>query len=159
MTTLLWLLAVVLILVGLIGTLLPVLPGAVLIFVGMMVAAWADGFSRVGIGTLTFLAILTALVYVVDFVAGAAGARQLGATRWGMWGALVGAVIGLFFGLAGVLIGPFIGAFLGEYWSRRRLSEAGRAGVGAWIGLALGTAARLALVFAMLGVFMTALLL
>lgn len=159
MSLLLWILAVALILVGLVGTLLPVLPGAVLIFIGMLAAAWADGFSRVGIGTLSFLAVLTALVYIVDFVAGAVGARRLGATRWGVWGAILGATIGLFFGLVGILLGPFVGAFLGEYWSRRRLAEAGWAGVGAWVGLALGTAARLALVFAMFGVFATALLL
>ena len=150
---LLWAAAFLLVSVGLIGTLLPVMPGALLIFLGMVAGAWADGFSRVGWGTLLLLAILTVLFYLLDFLAGAYGARRLGASRWGVIGAVVGALVGLFFGFAGVVIGPFVGAVGGELLARRGLAEASRAGAGAWIGLVLSVAARLAIVFAMLGIF------
>ncbi len=153
---LLWVLAFVLILVGLIGTLLPVMPGALLVFLGMFAAAWADDFSRVGWAVLGVLAILTVLFYVLDFLAGAYGARRLGASRWGVIGAILGALVGMFFGFIGVVVGPFVGAVVGELLARRGLLEASRAGAGAWIGLVLSVAARLALIFAMLGIFVIA---
>jgi uncharacterized protein YqgC (DUF456 family) len=153
---LLWVLAVALILVGLIGTLLPVMPGALLVFLGMFAGAWADDFSRVGWAALGVLAILTVLFYVLDFLAGAYGARRLGASRWGVVGAVLGAVVGMFFGFVGVVVGPFVGAVVGELLARRGLLEASRAGAGAWIGLVLSVAARLALIFAMLGIFVVA---
>jgi len=153
---LLWVLAFVLILVGLIGTLLPVMPGALLVFLGMFAGAWADDFSRVGWAVLGVLAILTVLFYVLDFLAGAYGARRLGASRWGVVGAILGALVGLFFGFIGVVVGPFVGAVVGELLARRGLLEASRAGAGAWIGLVLSVAARLALIFAMLGIFVVA---
>lgn len=153
---LLWVLAFALILVGLIGTLLPVMPGALLVFLGMFAGAWADDFSRVGWAALGVLAILTVLFYVLDFLAGAYGARRLGASRWGVVGAVLGAVVGMFFGFVGVVVGPFVGAVVGELLARRGLLEASRAGAGAWIGLVLSVAARLALIFAMLGIFVVA---
>lgn len=155
-TALLWGLALVLILVGLIGTLLPVMPGALLVFLGMVAGAWADDFSRVGWTILVILAVLTILFYVVDFLAGAYGARRLGASRWGVIGAILGALVGMFMGFVGIVIGPFVGAVGGELLARRGLAEASRAGAGAWIGLVLSIAARLALVFAMLGIFVFA---
>ena len=153
---LLWVLAFALILVGLIGTLLPVMPGALLVFLGMFAGAWADDFRRVGWAALGVLAILTVLFYVLDFLAGAYGARRLGASRWGVVGAVLGAVVGVFFGFVGVVVGPFVGAVVGELLARRGLIEASRAGAGAWIGLVLSVAARLALIFAMLGIFVVA---
>ncbi len=153
---LLWGLATGLILVGLIGTFLPVMPGALLVFLGLVAGAWADDFTRVGWMTLAILAILTILVYVVDFLASAFGARRLGASRWGVIGAVVGALAGLFLGFVGVVVGPFVGALIGELLARRGLAEASRAGAGAWLGLVLSVAARLALVFAMLGIFVVA---
>ena len=153
---LLWVLAFVLLLVGLIGTLLPVMPGALLVFLGMFAGAWADDFSRVGWAVLGVLAILTVLFYVLDFLAGAYGARRLGASRWGVVGAILGALVGMFFGFIGVVVGPFVGAVVGELLARRGLLEASRAGAGAWIGLVLSIAARLALIFAMLGIFVVA---
>jgi uncharacterized protein YqgC (DUF456 family) len=146
-------LAVVLVLVGLAGVVLPMVPGAVLVFLGLLVAAWIDGFSRVGPTTLVLLAGLTTLVYAIDFAAGSFGARHLGASRRAVWGAAVGTLVGLFFGLPGILVGPFAGAVLGEYTAHRQLGQAGRAGAGTWLGLALGAAAKVALVFGMLALF------
>ncbi len=156
MTFFLWGLAMLLIVVGVVGTLVPVLPGAAIVFVGMLLAAWLDGFTRVGPLALVVLAVITTLVYVIDFAGGAFGAKTLGASRRATWGALLGAIVGIFFGLAGILLGPFLGAVLGEYAARRDLKAAGKVGAGTWFGLALAAAAKIALVFAMLALFVTA---
>jgi uncharacterized protein YqgC (DUF456 family) len=152
-TVLLWVLAAVLVVVGVLGLLLPALPGAPLLFGGLLIAAWLEDFAYVGPWTLTFLAILAALTYVIDFLAGALGAKGFGATKYAMIGAFVGAVVGIFFGLPGILLGPFVGAVLGELLADRSLQEAGAAGLGATIGLALGVAAKMALAFSMIGIF------
>jgi uncharacterized protein YqgC (DUF456 family) len=150
---LLWILAGILVLVGVAGTVLPALPGPVLVFAGLLVGAWADGFERVGGVTLGVLAFLTALTFAADLAASAFGARRLGASQRAVLGAAVGALVGLFFGLPGLLLGPLIGAVIGEYTAQRNLGHAGRAGIGAVLGIALGAAAKIALVFAMLGIF------
>jgi uncharacterized protein YqgC (DUF456 family) len=150
---LLWLIAATLVLTGLIGVVLPVVPGAVLVYLGLLLAAWIDGFARVGPLTIVILTAATALVYVIDIVAGSFGAKHLGASRRAVWGAAIGTVVGLFFGLPGILIGPFLGAVAGEYTAHRQLARAGKAGAGTWLGLALGAAAKVALVFGMLALF------
>lgn len=151
-------LAALLVLAGLVGTVLPALPGAPLVFAGLLLAAWVDGFQHVGLWPLLALGGLTLLSLVVDLWATAHGARRVGASRLAMLGATLGAVVGLFFGLPGLLLGPFVGALGGELLHRRsvhpqHLGEAGKIGVGTWLGLALGAALKLALAFAMLGVF------
>ena len=151
-----WILAAGLVVVGVIGTVVPGLPGVTLVFAGLTLAAWIDGFARVGVGTLVGLAIVTATAYALDVLATAVGARRFGTSWWGVLGAVAGTLIGLFFGLPGLLLGPFLGAFLAELLARRDVRQAGRAGLGAWLGLLLGTAGRLALVFAMIGVFAVA---
>ena len=152
-TTLIWLLAVVLIVAGLIGLVLPALPGPVLLFAGLLLGAWAEDFEHVGVVTLSLLGALAIVAYVLDFIAGSLGASRYGASRRAVVGAAIGALVGVFFGLVGVLIGPFVGAVLGELSAQKTLHEASRAGFGATIGMVLGAAAKLALGFAMLGVF------
>ena len=150
---LLWLLAAILVLVGLAGLVLPALPGAPLLFAGLLAAAWIEDFSYVAGGTLAVLGVLALLTYAVDFAASALGARRFGASNRAVVGAAVGALVGIFFGLPGILLGPFIGAMLGELSDRRGPRDAARAGLGATLGLALGAAAKLALAFSMLGIF------
>ena len=156
MTLLLWIGAILLVVIGLVGSLVPVLPGPVLVFAGLVLASWADGFERVGPWTLLFLALLTAAVYVIDFLAGAYGVQRSGASGRATAGAVLGAIVGLFFGLPGLIFGPFLGAVLGELTLRREIVEAGRAGAGAWLGMVLGAVAKIALIFAMLGLFVAA---
>jgi uncharacterized protein YqgC (DUF456 family) len=157
MTALLWVLAILLVIVGLIGVVLPALPGTVLVFAGLLLAAWADHFTRVGIATIVVLGVIAAASYGVDFVAAALGARKLGASRRAMVGAGLGTIAGLFFGLPGIIVGPFIGAVIGELTTSRDLKQAGRAGAAAWIGLAIGTAVKVGIVFLMIGIFLVAL--
>ena len=151
-----WALAVVLVIVGLAGVVLPAVPGTILIFAGLLLAAWSDGFVRVGVGTIVGLGILTVASYFVDVVTMAFGMKRLGTTRRAMAGAAVGTIAGLFFGLPGLVIGPFAGAVLGELTTQRDLVRAGRAGIAAWIGFLIGTVVKVALAFAMVGIFLTA---
>ncbi len=156
MEALLLLLAALLVLVGLAGTLLPALPGAPLVFVGLLLAAWADGFAHVGAGTLVVLAALAVASLGVDLAATALGARRAGASPRAIAGAVLGTLVGLFFGIPGLLLGPFLGAALGEWTAHRELKRAGRVGLATWLGLLLGSAARLALACAMVGIFVAA---
>ncbi len=140
-------------LLGLVGLALPVMPGAPMLFVGLVLIAWAEDFAFVGTGTLVILAVLALLTYAVDLIAGAFGVRRFGASARAMVGATVGAVVGLFFGFVGIVIGPFIGAGIGELSTGQSLHAAGKAGIGATIGLVIGVAAKLTLAFAMVGIF------
>ena len=151
-----WALAVVLVVVGLAGVVLPALPGTVLIFAGLLLAAWADDFVRVGAGTIIGLGILTVATYFVDVAAMAFGMKRLGTTRRAMAGAAIGTTAGLFFGLLGLIIGPFAGAVFGELTAHRDVGRAGRAGIAAWIGFLIGTIAKVGLAFAMVGIFLAA---
>ena len=153
---LLWTLALLLVAVGVAGTVIPGLPGTVLVLAGLILAAWMDGFSRVGAGSVAVLVGLTLLAYAADFIAGALGAKRSGASTRAAAGAGLGALVGLFFGIAGVLIGPFLGAVLGELSLHGNLERAGRAGIGAWLGMAVGTAVKVSLVFMMIAVFLLA---
>jgi uncharacterized protein YqgC (DUF456 family) len=155
-TPFLWLLAILLIAAGLAGIVLPVLPGAPLLFAGLLVAAWAENFSYVGLWTLVTLAVLALLTYGVDFWATMLGAKKLGASKRAIVGAVIGSVVGVFLGFPGVIFGPFIGAVIGELLTQRNLTAATRAGMGATVGLVLGAALKLALAFAMIGLFVVA---
>lgn len=156
---LLWGLALLLVLAGIAGAVLPAIPGAPLVLGGLVLAAWIDGFAKVGWLPLVLIGLLAALAFVVDLVATSLGAKRAGASPLALVGAGVGTVAGLFFGLLGVLAGPFVGAALGEYVARKDLRQAGRAGVGTWLGIVLGSAAKVALMLAMVGVFAVAWLL
>jgi len=149
-------LTVVLVVAGLAGIVLPAIPGTILIFAGLWLAAWADGFSRVGVGTIVILGIVAAATYFVDVAMMAAGMKRLGTSRRAMAGAAIGTLAGFFFGLPGLVIGPFVGAVLGELTAHGDLSRAGRAGIAAWIGFAIGTAVKVGLAFVMLGIFAAA---
>ena len=159
MSALLVALAVAVVVVGVVGTVLPGLPGAAFVLVGLVWLLWLDGFTHAGAGTVIVLVLLTVGCYVVEFGATALGAKRSGASGWAIAGAAAGTVLGLFLGLPGLLVGPFVGAVAGEYFSRGNLEEATRAGVGAWIGLVVGTAGKLALVVSMVAIVAVAFLL
>ena len=159
MEPVLWVLAIALVLVGIAGTVLPALPGAPLVFAGLLLAAWIDGFQKVGWFPLVILGLLTVLTFVVDFLAAGMGAKRVGASWLAVFGAAVGTVIGLFFSLPGLILGPFLGAVAGEYLARRNRDQAVKVGFGTWVGLLIGTAGKMAVIFIMVAVFVTAYLL
>ena len=156
--TALWIVVVVLMAVGVVGTVVPIIPGAVLILLGAVLGAWIDDWTRVSWWTLGALGVLTVLSIIVDFVAGSFGAKRLGASRLAMTGAALGTLAGMFTGLWGLLFMPFVGAAVGEFISLRNLERAGRIGVATGVGLLIGTAVKVALAFSMIGIFVAALL-
>ena len=148
-----YLIAGALIIVGLLGTVLPVLPGLPLMFAGMLVAAWADDFRHIGVWTLVLLGALLAVSVAVDVMSGILGAKRVGASNKARFGAGLGGLVGIFFGIPGLLAGPFLGAAAGEMIHGREWREASKVGFGTWLGLALGAALKLALAFSMLAIF------
>jgi uncharacterized protein YqgC (DUF456 family) len=156
LTVLLWAAGAVLVAVGLAGIVFPAMPGTPLIFLGLLLAAWADGFTRVGAITLVLVAVLGVASYAVDLAAAALGARHGGASARAVIGAGLGTLLGLFAGLPGVILGPLLGAVAGELSAHRDLRRAGRIGLAAWIGFLIGTAAKVALAFTMVAVFLAA---
>jgi uncharacterized protein YqgC (DUF456 family) len=149
-----WALAVVLVVIGLAGVILPGLPGTILVFLGLLLAAWSDRFNHVGILTMAVLGILTGASYFVDLVFMTLGMKRWGASKRAMLGAAIGASIGIFFGIPGLIVGPFAGAVIGELTVDRALTRAGRAGLAAWVGFLVGTIVKISLAFAMVGIFL-----
>lgn len=154
--TILWIAAALLLITGFAGIVLPALPGVLLVFAGLVFAAWAEGFAYVGWGTISILALLTVASYLIDALAGILGAKRFGAGKYGLTGAAIGMAFGFAFGMPGIIIGPFVGAVLGELYANKDLRSASTAGLGVWIGMAVGIAARVAITFVMIGVFLLA---
>ncbi|HMB56414.1 MAG TPA: DUF456 domain-containing protein [Arenimonas sp.] len=155
---LLYLISGLLIVIGLAGIILPALPGLPVMFAGMLLAAWTDDFSKIGFWTLLLLGLLTVIALAVDIFASLFGAKRAGASKLALFGAAIGTLVGLFFGIPGILLGPFLGAVIGELIAGKAWREASKVGFATWLGLAIGTALKLALAFAMLGIFAIALL-
>ena len=151
--SLLYVLAALLVLVGLAGVILPALPGLPLVFAGMLLAAWVDHFETVGPVPLVILGVLTLVSFLVDFWATAHGAKRVGASRKALVGAVLGTFAGLFFAPVGLFVGPFLGALVGELMHGRALGQAAKVGFGTWLGIVLAVVLKLGLAFAMLGVF------
>ena len=118
-----------------------------------ILAAWLDDFNRIGAFIIAALVSLTLLSQLTDFLSGTLGAKRAGASKQALWGATVGSLLGVFAGLPGMLIGPFVGAAMGELIAEQDLLKAGKVGLATWLGLVAGMAAKIAIGFTMLGVF------
>jgi uncharacterized protein YqgC (DUF456 family) len=154
----LWILSVVLILAGLAGTVLPALPGTALVLAGIVLAAWIDDFTRVGVTTVAALAVLAVIAWVLDYAAGLMGATKAGASKQAIIGAAIGTLVGLFMGIVGVLFMPLVGAAAGEYLARRDQQRAVKVGIATWIGIMIGMVAKVVIAFMMIGIFIVAML-
>jgi uncharacterized protein len=152
-----WSMVLLLMAVGLVGSILPVFPGTTLILAAAILHRMMLGPAKsIGWWSIAVLVALTLASYAFDFAGSWYGARRFGATRWGVAGAVAGAIIGLFFGVPGLLLGPIIGTFAGEIVGGQRLIAAGRAGWGALLGNLAGTLAKLLIALAMVGWFLAA---
>src|SRR5262249_19913474 len=116
--------------------------------------AWAEGFAKVGAVGLTIIGLLGLLSLAADFAASLLGAKRVGASPLALAGAAIGGLVGLFFGVAGIFVGPFIGAVAGEFLARGRLAQAGKVGLGTWIGLLVAAVAKVVIAFLMIGTFL-----
>ncbi|MFC3816684.1 DUF456 domain-containing protein [Lysobacter sp. GCM10012299] len=148
-----YVLAGILMLVGIAGTVLPALPGLPLVFAGMLLAAWAGDFREVGWVPLVILGLLTVVSLGIDLLATSIGAKRVGASRLAVIGAVLGTFAGLFFGPVGLFAGPFVGALGGELIHGREVRQAAKVGFGTWLGIVFGVVLKLGLTFAMLGLF------
>lgn len=156
MTILLTLLGVVVIVVGVVALVAPLLPGVAIIYLGILIVAWADNFTRIGPLMLFVMLALMLVALVADNVAGLFGARRAGASGWGVFGAGIGAFVGLFLGLPGIILGPAIGALTFEYLRNPDARRALRAGAGGLLGFVLGVVAKAVFGFLLIGLALLA---
>jgi uncharacterized protein len=150
-----WFFTIVLFAIGLLGTVLPVVPGTVIILAAAIIHRIMLGADKsVGWVCISVLVLLSLLSYGFDFLGGYLGAKYFGATRWGTFGAVIGALVGLFFGIIGLFIGPVIGALVGEFVAGKRLVDAGRAGWGSLLGNLGGMFGKLVIALTMIVIFL-----
>ncbi|MDQ0010705.1 uncharacterized protein YqgC (DUF456 family) [Luteibacter jiangsuensis] len=154
----LYLLAAALIVGGVAGAILPVLPGIPMIFGGIWLAAAVDEYRHLGWGWLVAIGIVGAVGVALDFVSASLGAKRIGASPRALWGAGIGTTAGMFFGIPGLLIGPFAGAVIGELWSGTSILRSAHVGIGTWIGMLVGILAKVVISFLMIGMAGLALL-
>ena len=139
---------------GLVGALIPWIPGPLFILIGVLVWAVATQFAVIGVGRLVILITLALTTLLVNFVAGPIGARRSGGSRWSVVGAIIGGIVGLFFGPFGLVLGPVVGAVAGEMLRAGDVEGSLRTGVGALIGMVAGIAADFVISIAMIGLFL-----
>jgi uncharacterized protein len=150
-----WLFAIVFFAVGLIGTVVPILPGTTIILAGAVIHRMMLGPERsIGWPMIGVLVLLTLATYTLDFLGSYFGAKYFGATKWGTFGAIGGALIGLFFGFIGLFVGPVIGAITGEFIAGKRMIAAGKAGWGSLLGNLAGMIGKLVIALAMITIFL-----
>jgi uncharacterized protein len=147
--------AIIIMFAGLLGTLLPILPGIPLIYAGYLIYGILTGWQSFGLGTMLFWAAVSIVSLMLDYYAGLLGTKRYGASIFGMWGSVVGAVVGfLLVSLPGLVIGTFLGAYVGELWAGRASRDALRAGKGALVGLLGGTIVKFVIGVVMIGTFL-----
>jgi uncharacterized protein YqgC (DUF456 family) len=150
-----WLFTIVLFAVGLIGTVLPFLPGTTIILAATVIhRLMLGGEKSIGWRVMTILVVLTLATYALDFLGGYVGAKYFGATKWGTFGAIIGAIGGIFFGIIGLFVGPVIGALAGEFIAGKKMIDAGRAGWGSLLGNLAGMVAKLLIALVMITLFL-----
>ncbi|HHV64109.1 MAG TPA: DUF456 family protein [Peptococcaceae bacterium] len=145
METIALILTFVLFIAGLVGTVLPLLPGAALIYGGMLLYGLLTKFATLDLTFFLLQALVLILIFAVDYLASAAGTRRFGGSKQAAWGAVAGAVVGIFFGPLGIILGPFLGAVAIELIRGTAADKAIRAGFGTIIGILGGTIVKLAI--------------
>jgi uncharacterized protein YqgC (DUF456 family) len=149
----LYLVAAMLILIGLAGAIVPALPGIPMIFGGIWLVARLDQYQHLGLWWLVAIASIGAVGLTVDLLSGVLGAKRVGASPRAVWGALLGTILGLFFGLPGLLLGPFFGAVAGELSAGSSMQRGAHVGLSTWVGLLLGTIVKLVASVMMVALF------
>jgi uncharacterized protein len=142
-----------LIVAGLIGAIVPVLPGIPLIFGGVWLIAGVDDYRHISLWWLLGIGLVGSVGLALDLLAGALGAKRVGASPRAVWGALLGTIIGLFLGLPGLLLGPFVGAMIGELAAGNSVLRSTQVGMSAWAGLIFGTLIKLVSSVTMVALF------
>ena len=156
-STLWWTLTLALMLLGLVGTVVPLLPGTTIILGAAILHHFALGENHsVGWWTIAGLGVLTVASFVLDIVSGSLGAKWFGATKWGAFGGIVGAIVGVFFFPIGLFLGPMIGVLLGELLGGKKLLPAGKSTWGTLLGTTAGMIGKLSIAVLMIAWFVVA---
>lgn len=143
-------------LLGIVGCVVPVIPGVPLAYLGLLCAHWTDR-AQLSWQELVIWGVITVVVQLLDYIVPAWGTKKLGGSKWGVWGSVLGLLIGLFFGLPGIIIGPFVGAVVFEliYFNfhpkqknidmphNQKFKTALISGLGSFLGLLVGTILKL----------------
>ena len=155
--------AILLVVIGIAGTILPMLPGVPLVFAGLLLAAWHGEFDQVSILTMVIIGVIGLLAWVIDFSASMITAKKFGASKYALWGAGIGAILGIAGGIVGLIIGPAIGAIIGELISHKSATKqtiskevtakATTVGIAAGLGFVLALALKIVLALTMLAIF------
>ncbi len=135
-----------LVLVGFLGSILPIIPGPPISWAGLLLLKWTDYVNDHGAAyenALWILLFFVILVTILDYVVPIMGTKKYGGSKRGVWGATIGVVVGLFFGPLGIIIGPFLGAYIGEITTGKKDREALRAAWGSFMGFLLGVGLKL----------------
>ncbi|MGE4274247.1 MAG: DUF456 domain-containing protein [Desulfitobacterium sp.] len=143
MATAALIIAIILFIVGLLGTVLPILPGAILIYGGMLIYGLMTGFATLDLTFFLIQGLVFSFIFLVDYWATVEGTRRYGGSKQAGWGAAIGMIMGLFFMPLGIVIGPFLGAVTAELLRKTELSHAIRVGFGTLVGLLGGTIIKL----------------
>lgn len=148
-----WVIAGFLVLAGFVGLFVPILPGIVFIFAGLLLGAWIDHFTLVSQTTMVIIGVIVLMAWAVDFFASYFTVKKAKASKLALIGTLVGALLGILGGVVGLIIGPIIGAAVGEYISRRNTGDATRVGIAAGLGFVLALVVKLVLAIMVLSIF------
>jgi len=142
MDIVLLILAFFMMLIGLIGCIVPGLPGTPIAYIGLWIAQATEKI-HFSWQFLLIWGIVVVIISVLDYVVPAWGTKHYGGTKWGVWGSTIGVFVGLFFGAMGVILGPLVGAVIGELISGKQLNDALKAGWGSFVGILFGTILKL----------------
>ena len=150
-----WTLTICLMIVGVIGAVLPFLPGPLLIFLAGVIHTLLRPDAGMSWTGLTVLGLLLVVAYILDFASGAMGAKWFGASRWGIAGVFVGGIVGLFFSLPGLIIGPLAGGLAFELmFAKKEINAAVKSTWGTLLGTGAGLLLRLLISLAMVATFL-----
>ncbi|MEO1956306.1 MAG: DUF456 domain-containing protein [Methylophilaceae bacterium] len=148
-----WIIVGLLVVVGFVGLLVPILPGIVFIFSGLLLAAWIDGFARVSEMTMIIIGTFSLIAWAVDFFASYFTAKKANASKLALYGVVIGALVGILGGVVGLIVGPVIGAVIGEFIARGNSGDAARVGVAAGLGFLVALVAKLVLAIMITSIF------
>ncbi len=148
----LWIIAIALIVVGLVGTVVPVIPGLVMIFAGSWLAAWIDNYQNISITALIIIAVLAIIGILMDWIGQSLGAKKAGASKLGIIGCFIGTVCGILVGIWGIIFMPLLGAAIGEFIDRQDMIKSGKVGLATWVAMIVTIVVKLAIAFTMVGI-------
>ncbi len=148
-----WIGVVILFALGILGIVIPALPGVGFIFAGTLLYAIVTGFEVISGWIIFLFAVMTGAAIAADYAAGILGAKKYNASKYGIIGSIVGLIVGFFFSIPGIILGPLVGAVVFEMIGGRDSRDAMRAGWGTFVGFIGGMVFKVVVGLSMIGIF------